>query len=184
MAPAYLFTCHPKAKAYPRPLMAALLGATTLLAGCTSVTSAPPGTPLDQVAAQFGAPTLQCTDRDGLHRAVWSQQPMGQFAWASTIDGQGRIDTIQPVLTDEHFQVLKTGTWTAAQVRCEFGPPAIIDTAGLPGSQQVVWSYRYKQDHVWNSLMYVFMGQNGDQVTKFHPGPDPMYDHDRMFPRF
>jgi hypothetical protein len=30
----------------------------------------------------------------------------------------------------------------------------------------------------------VFLGPHGDRVTKFHPGPDPMYDRDKMFPRF
>ena len=100
------------------------------------------------------------------------------------MDAQGRVQGVEPILTDEHFQVLKQGEWTADQVRCEFGPPAIIDTAGLPNVRQIVWSYRYKQDHVWNSLMYVFMGRDGDRVTKFHPGPDPMYDREVMFPRF
>jgi hypothetical protein len=32
--------------------------------------------------------------------------------------------------------------------------------------------------------MYVFMGPQGDRVTKFHPGPDPMFDKELMFPRF
>jgi hypothetical protein len=31
--------------------------------------------------------------------------------------------------------------------------------------------------------MYVFMGRDGAQVTKFHPGPDPMYDQDSQLPR-
>ncbi len=28
--------------------------------------------------------------------------------------------------------------------------------------------------------MYVYLGRNGDRVTHFHPGPDPMYDPDRF----
>lgn len=169
---------------HPRLLLASVAaGASLLLAGCANIAATPAGTPLTQVTAQFGAPTLQCTDRQGQQRAVWSRQPFGQYAWGATVDAQGRVGPIQPILTDEHFQVLKQGVWTADQVRCEFGPPAIIDTAGLPDVRQIVWSYRYKQDHVWNSLMYVFMGRNGDQVTKFHPGPDPLYDRDNEWPR-
>ena len=166
-----------------RPLIRGLL-ATSIglgLTGCANLAATPPGTPLDQVTAQFGTPTLQCVDRDGRDRVVWSQQPYGQYAWGATLDAQGRVEGVEPILTDEHFQVLKQGAWTAEQVRCEFGPPAIVDSAGLPNVREVVWSYRYKQDHVWNSLMYVFMGPDGNQVTKFHPGPDPMYDRDRMF---
>ena len=166
-----------------RPLCRGLLstGIALGLTACANLAATPPGTPLGQVAAQFGTPTLQCVDRDGQDRAVWSQQPYGQYAWGTTLDAQGRVQGVEPILTDEHFQVLKQGVWTAEQVRCEFGPPAIVDTAGLPNVREVVWSYRYKQDHVWNSLMYVFMGPDGNQVTKFHPGPDPMYDRDRMF---
>jgi len=159
-------------------------GAALWLAGCANIAATPPDTPLAQVTAQFGTPTLQCTDRDGHDRVIWSQQPFGQYAWGATVDAQGRVQQIEPVLTDAHFEVLKKGVWTAEQVQCEFGPPAIVDTAGLPNVRQIVWSYRYKQDHVWNSLMYVFMGPNGDQVTKFHPGPDPMYDQPEFGPRF
>ena len=160
-----------------------MAGVTLWLAGCASITATPPGTPLAQVTAQFGAPTLECTDRQGHDRVIWSQQPLGQYAWGATVDAHGRVQGIEPILTDEHFQVLKQGVWTAEQVRCEFGPPALIDSAGLPSVRQIVWNYRYKQDHVWDSLMYVFMGPDGRQVTKFHPGPDPMYNHEDVFPR-
>lgn len=158
-------------------------GAGLWLGGCANIAATPPGTPLSQVTARFGAPTLKCVDRQGRNRVVWSRQPLGQYAWGATVDAQGRVQGVEPILTDAHFQALKQGEWTADQVRCEFGPPAIIDTAGLPNVRQIVWSYRYKQDHVWNSLMYVFMGPDGRQVTKFHPGPDPMYDREDVFPR-
>ncbi|CDM23450.1 hypothetical protein [Castellaniella defragrans] len=175
-----MFSC-PRMRTLIRSALAT--GAGLWLAGCASIAATPPGTPLAQVSAQFGAPTLQCTDRQGRNRVVWSQQPLGQYAWGATVDAGGLVQGIEPILTDEHFQVLKQGEWTADQVRCEFGPPAIVDTAGLPSVRQIVWSYRYKQDHVWNSLMYVFMGPDGTRVTRFHPGPDPMYDREDAYPR-
>ena len=175
---------YPCQRPQPRAWGLLAASATLWLAGCAQIAATPPGTPLTQVTAQFGAPTLHCVDRQGHDRVIWSQQPLGQYAWGATVDAQGRVQGIAPILTDEHFQVLNHGVWTADQVRCEFGPPAIIDTAGLPNVRQVVWSYRYKQDHDWNSLMYVFMGRDGNQVTKFHPGPDPLYDRARMSPRF
>src|SRR3546814_15109841 len=73
------------------------------------------------------------------------------------------------MLTGAHLKVLAKGAWTADQVRCEFGPPAQIDQVGLPSVRQVVWSYRYKQSGVWNSLMYVYIGRAGQCVTRFHP---------------
>lgn len=154
------------------------------LAGCADIAKTPPDTPLAQVEARFGAPTLQCTGRNGQQRVIWSQQPLGQYAWGTDLGPGGTVKAIEPILTDEHFEVLRQGTWTQAQVRCEFGPPAIIDSVGLPSVRQLVWSYRYRQDHVWNSLMFVYFGHDGARVTGFNPGPDPMYDHDRNFMNF
>ncbi|HUH39938.1 MAG TPA: hypothetical protein VL024_03605 [Castellaniella sp.] len=148
------------------------------LAGCANIAAVAPDTPLDQVQAQFGTPTLQCISRSGAQRVIWSQQPFGQYAWGSDLDAQRRVIQIEPVLTDAHFKVLASGVWSPDQVRCEFGPPAQIDSVGLPSVRQIVWNYRYRQDGVWNSLMFVFFGNDGQQVTKFHPGPDPMYLQD------
>ncbi|MER1966117.1 hypothetical protein [Castellaniella sp. GW247-6E4] len=164
--------------------LALIAGSGMALGACANIAATPPGTPIDQVQAQFGAPTLTCTSRAGKPRAIWSQQPYGQFAWGSDLTSDGRVERIEPVLTDAHFKVLAEGTWTPEQVRCEFGPPAQIDTAGLPSVRQIVWNYRYRQDGVWNSLMFVFFGRDGAQVTKFHPGPDPMYLQDDRSPRF
>ncbi len=152
-----------------------IVGAGLALGACANIAATPPGTPLDQVQAQFGAPTLTCTSRAGQPRAIWSQQPFGQFAWGSDLTPDGRVQRIEPVLTDTHFKVLAEGEWTPEQVRCEFGPPAKIDTVGLPSVRQIVWNYRYRQEGVWNSLMFVFFGRDGARVTQFHPGPDPMY---------
>ncbi|HUH88666.1 MAG TPA: hypothetical protein VL003_11560 [Pusillimonas sp.] len=160
----------------------AVLSSFLLLQGCTSITTASPGTPLTQVEAEFGRHNYSCPLPDGGRRVIWSRQPFGQFAWGTNVDAQGRVGQITQLLTDQHFRVLNEGSWTDEQVLCEFGPPAEIDAVGMPSVRQVVWSYRYQQDGVWNSLMYVYMGPDGKQVTRFHPGPDPMYDPDRFMP--
>lgn len=137
-----------------------------------------PGTPYTQVVARYGRPDLLCPLAGGGQRAVWTSQPMGHYAWGTDVDAEGRIGHMQALLTDQHFRSKLVIGWTSGQVRCEFGPPAIIDGTGLPGRTAVVWSYRYLQDGVWNSLMYVYMGPNGDHVTSHNPGPDPAYEHD------
>jgi len=159
----------------------AALAATGLLAACANLAQVPPGTPLADVEAQFGRHNFGCERPDGGQRVIWTQQPYGQYAWGANVGPDGRVDQVQPILTDAYFKRLATGTWTAEQVRCEFGPPADISEVGLPNVRQVVWAYRYKQSGVWNSLMYVYLGRNGDRVTRFHPGPDPMYDEDRRW---
>lgn len=161
--------------------LAGALFAIGMLGACANMADTPAGTPLSQVTSQYGQATYSCSAKDGEKRLIWSQQPYGQYAWGTNVNAAGNTDRIMPLLTDEHFRVLQTGTWTPEQVRCEFGPPAEITTVGLPSSTQIVWSYRYRQASVWNSLMYVYFGTDGQKVTRVHPGPDPMYDPESLW---
>lgn len=154
-----------------------------LLAACASPKSIPPGTPLAQAEAQIGRPNYSCQLDDGRQRVIWSGQPFGQFAWGTNINPDGSIEGMEALLTDKNFRKLAQGTWTPEQVQCEFGPPAEKAGVGLPSSIQIVWSYRYQQDGVWNSMMHVYFGTDGKRVTRFHPGPDPMYE-ERRWPFF
>ncbi|MBP6018665.1 MAG: hypothetical protein KA735_04175 [Burkholderiaceae bacterium] len=163
----------------PKRLLPAL--AMLALAGCTTMADLPAGTPLNEIQAKYGPPSTVCPTPDGEQHLIWSTQPNGQYAWGTTINAQGQTGPVVPILTDAHFRLLAQGTWTEDQVICEFGQPAEISTVGLPGSSQKVFSYRYRQSGAWNSLMYVYFDRYSGQVTRFHPGPDPMYDdRDRL----
>lgn len=164
-------------KSYLLPLLLACAA----LAGCAAPTAIPPGTQLAQAVAQIGRPNYSCTLEDGRQRVIWSRQPFGQFAWGTNVNADGSITGIEALLTDRNFQKLAQGTWTPEQVQCEFGPPAEKGGVGLPSVRQTVWSYRYQQDGVWHSLMHVYFGYDGKKVTRFHPGPDPMFE-ERRFP--
>ena len=157
-------------------LVAAILATA---AGCAQIAGVKPGTPLTVVEKHFGAPTTICPTADGTKRAIWSQQPMGEFAFATTIDSESRVGEFEQVLTDQSFEKLGQGVWTPEQVLCEFGPPEKIDKVGLPGDLKIVWSYRYRQNGVWYSLMYVFFGTDGKAVTQFFAGPDPMFEYNK-----
>ena len=173
-----------KIAAFRSSLRAGAAGmALCLLGACANMAQTPPGTPISQVEAKFGQPNYSCPLPDGGRRMIWTMQPFGQHAWGTNVGADGRTDKIVPLLTDQHFEVLRQGTWTPQQVLCEFGPPAEKDGVGLPGEIKIVWSYRYLQSGVWNSLMYVYFGVDGSYVTRFHPGPDPMYE-ERRFPFF
>ena len=154
----------------------ALAGALALVAGCAQLTDVPPGARIGDVYAQFGQPQVQCPLPGGGERVVWTQQPMGQYAWGANVSADGRVDQVSPVLTSENFAKLNTGRWTPDRLTCEFGPPAFIDQVGMPSVREYVWNYRFREAGVWNSLMYVYMGRDGQAVTRFHPGPDPMYE--------
>ena len=148
-----------------------VLAAALTLTACAQLQSVPAGTPVSQVEKQFGKPTTVCTNNDGTQRMIWTLQPLGQYAYGSFISKEGNIVAMKQLLTDEHFAVLGKGKWTAQQVTCEFGPPANTDSVGK--GNEIVWAYRYKQSDVWASMMYVYMGADGKEVTHFHPGPDP-----------
>lgn len=152
---------------------------TLALAGCTSMANMPAGSTLAAVEAKYGKPGTVCARDGGSQHLVWSTQPFGQYAWGTTVNAQGVTDRIIPVLTNENFQQLASGDWTEAQVMCEFGPPAEISSVGLPGSSHKVYSYRYKQSGAWNSMMHVYFDKYSGLVTRFHAGPDPLYE-----PRF
>ena len=146
------------------------------LGGCAQLQSTTPGTPVADVIKQFGKPTTTCRNPDDTERLVWSQQPFGRYAWGTNTSKDNPIGPFTQVLTDAHFDVLNTGTWSAERVQCEFGPPANIQ--GIAQGNEKVWAYRYMQFSAWQSMMYVYMGPDGNLANRHHPGPDPMFMRD------
>lgn len=162
-----------------RSLQALACSATALallaVAGCAQVQSTPAGTPFADVVAKFGQPTESCKNADGSTAVLWTQQPFGETAFGTTVGTNGTIGNFEQRLTDSSFERLRLGTWTPEQVLCTFGPPIKIERAGIAEKNEVVWSYRYMQASTWFSLMYVYLGPEGKQVTHFNPGPDPLH---------
>lgn len=150
-------------------------GALLTLGACASMRDIPPGTPLADVQARYGAPTVDCPQPDGTRTLVWSTQPMGQYAWASRVGPDGRLGAVEQILTDAAFKKVEIGVWNTEQLLCAFGPPADTSMVGLPSVRQNVWSYRYRQAGAWNSLMHVYLSDTG-VVQRMHPGPDPLYE--------
>ncbi len=164
----------------PGSRLAAGLFLASLLAGCANLADTPAGTPFDEVQAKFGSPDFSCTTQEGQKRVIWSMQPLGQYAWGTHVDDQGNVDEVVPILTTENFRKLDEGTWDADQVRCEYGPPAETGPVGLPSVRQEVWSYRFKENGAWNSLMHVYFDPETGEVTRHHAGPDPLYERERF----
>lgn len=151
--------------------------ALVLLAACGTMQDIPAGTSLSEVQSRYGTPTVDCPMPDGTRRLVWSTQPMGQQAWSTVATADGKVGRVEQILTDQAFGQVKVGVWTAEQLRCHFGPPAEKSVVGMPSVRSHVWSYRYQQSGVWNSLMHFYLSEDG-RVTRMHPGPDPMYEHE------
>ena len=79
--------------------------ALTGLAACANLAQVPPGTPYGEVLTQFGQPNFECPQAGGGRRVIWTQQPMGQYAWGTNVGTDGRVGQVVPLLTDAHFKV-------------------------------------------------------------------------------
>ena len=82
------------------------------------------------------------------------------------------------MLTGQKFATLKIGAATRDEVLRTLGRPAERSYLSLPDLE--VWSYRYKESGVWNSMMHIHFDRAGT-VRMMQNGPDPMYEEKRLF---
>ncbi len=155
-------------------LAAGLLAA---LAGCAAAALIA-GEPVESVKAKLGAPTA--VYREGAGQALeYATGPMGQRTYMAHIDGAGRLLRYEQVLTVEKFASLQLGVSTHDDVLRIVGRPAEHSYLALP--QLEVWSYRYKEAGVWDSMMHLHFDHAG-VLRLMQNGPDPMYEeHERSF---
>lgn len=143
-----------------------------LLAGCAMRTAPTPGDPLDVVQSKMGTPTAVYTD--GPSRTLeYATGPMGQFTWMAHLGPDGRLLSYEQVLTSEKFATIQIDRATKDQVLRTIGRPA--ERSHVAMNDYEVWSYRYKEAGVWNSLMHVHFDGQG-VVRQMMNAPDPMYE--------
>ena len=163
-----------------RKLPISILAAISLaLAGCAGLGGPPPapGDSADTVRLKLGQPTA--TYSAGPEQVLeYANGPMGQTTFMAHIGADGRLTTFEQVLTGEKFATLKVGTATRDDVLHTIGRPA--ERSYLPLRDFEVWSYRYKEAGVWNSMMHVHFDRAGI-VRMMQNGPDPMYEERRFF---
>ncbi|CAJ0687572.1 hypothetical protein LMG19089_00172 [Ralstonia edaphis] len=127
------------------------------------------------VQAQFGPPR-ETYPLDGGTRWLYPTKPYGQFTYAADFDAGGKLVAFKQVLSSLEFAQAKIGVWTRDDVLRHFGQP--VETAYFPRMERLVWSYRFKADDVWPSLMHFYFDPAGVlQLTQITP--DPLYDPDR-----
>lgn len=161
------------------------LGLAITLSACAGYRSVPTNATVMETLSIMGDANHICQRADGGQRFVWSRQPLGQYIYGADVGADGRlINGVQSVMTSENFRKLDSGRWSANDVLCEFGPPAETERLGLGEKREVIWSYRYKEANHWNKLLHIYLGPNGDYVTRWHTGPDPLYEREYFFPNF
>lgn len=149
------------------------------LAGCVGTLRTPPlpGDPLATVTAKFGTPTAVYPSPSG-QVLEYATGPMGQFTWMARMGPNGRLAAFEQVLSADGFGKIKIDSATKDDVLRSIGRPA--ETSYLPLPKLEVWSYRYKESGVWNSMMHVHFDRAGI-VRMMQNGPDPMYEEKRFF---
>lgn len=155
-------------------LKTAILILTLSLAGCAGFGRTPPsvGDSVDTVRLKLGKPTA--TYSAGSEQILeYATGPMGQYTWMARIGGDGRLASYEQVLTGQKFATIRIGSATKDDVLRTIGRPAEHSYLPLPDLE--VWSYRYKESGVWNSMMHVEFDRAGI-VRKMENGPDPMYE--------
>ncbi|WP_426174746.1 hypothetical protein [Massilia sp. TWR1-2-2] len=149
------------------------------VAGCASLSGPPllPGDSIDTVKLKLGTPTASYSA--GQEQLLeYATGPMGQTTWMAHIGADGRLTRLEQVLTGEKFATIKVGSATHEDVLRAVGRPA--EKSFLPLRDFEVWSYRYKEAGVWNSMMHVHFDRAG-VVQMMQNGPDPMYEERRFF---
>lgn len=143
------------------------------LAACANLGMPPvhPGQTEAEVVARLGPPTHVYPD--GASRLLeYMHGPMGQATELARIGPDGRLVTYEQVLTMHTFATIKVGEADKNSVLRTIGAPS--ETRYFPASRLEEWSYPFKENGVWDSLMAVYFDKAGI-VRKLQNGPDPNY---------
>jgi hypothetical protein len=133
----------------------------------------PVGAPLAEVTARLGQPNAVYPDPDGGQVLEYRGQPMGQVQHMARIGADGRLLSYDQVLTTENFARVQVALWTQDDILRHFGRPAEVARDRVEDGE--VWSYRYKEKGVWNSLMNVYFNRRG-VVLRMVRTADPRFD--------
>lgn len=140
------------------------------LAGCASmgVPAVTPGQSEAEIISTLGAPNAHYQEGDESILA-YVRGPWGQQTYMARLDANQRLKSYEQVLTTQKFATVKIGATTQRDILYTFGTPA--ETSYLSLSDLTVWTYRYKENGVWDSMMHVHFDRNGI-VRKMMNGPD------------
>jgi len=142
----------------------------------------PPAVSIGESEAELIAKRGQPTHRyqDGTDRLLeYATGPWGQRTYMARISADGRVASFEQVLTTQKFATIKVGEATKQDVLRIIGSPG--ETSYLSLSDLEVWSYPYRENEAWDSMMHVHFDRQGI-VRKMLNGPDPRLDPDDRFP--
>jgi len=139
-----------------------LLAAAILLGGCASYDGrglvAGQATQGD-VEALMGAPTERLKAADGDTLLFYSRQPFGREMHRVRLAPDGRLRSIEQMLTEANVAKLVPGTTTRAQLREMFGPP--YQTTTFERMQRETWTWTMFNANQFDFNLSVQMSPDG-----------------------
>lgn len=151
-----------------------------ILGACGAVIPAPVhvGDSEAELIAKRGQPAHRYMDGKD-HLLEYPTGPWGQRTYMARVSPDGRVISFEQVLTTQKFASIKVGDASKDDVLRTVGSPS--ETSYLSLTDLEVWSYPYKENGIWNSVMHVHFDRTGI-VRKMLNGPDLRFDPDRRFP--
>lgn len=160
-------------------LLARLLAAATLVGATACSTLFPEpiaiGDTEAEVLSKWGQPAGRYR-AEGIDSLAYPEGAFGQRTYMVRLGPEGRVISVEQVLTDEKFSIVKIGQTTQDEILRTFGPPQ--ETSYLPLKDYKVWTYAYKEAGRWDSLMHVHFDRSGT-VQMMLRTPDPRYEEGR-----
>ena len=152
----------------------------TMIGACSVLFPAPVniGDSEAELISKRGQPTNRY--QDGQDQLVeYALGPFGHKTYMARVGPNGKVISFEQVLTVQKFATLKVGEATKTDVLHTVGAPSEISY--LPRTDLEVWSYPYKENEVWNSIMHVHFDRAGI-IREMLNGPDLRFDPDAHFP--
>jgi outer membrane protein assembly factor BamE (lipoprotein component of BamABCDE complex) len=150
--------------------IAAGLLLTVAIVACSVPGSVKPGDTQDAVRSAAGRPTAVVALPDGGVRWQYSGQPYDQSVWNINMNAQGRVVSVEQMMSDEAFARIRSGKDTRADVLREFGQPA--ETFSFPMMDETAFMYRYFIHGGFYAAMFVYFDPQG-VVKRTETGMDP-----------
>lgn len=146
-----------------------------MLSGCINLNFPPfeAGATEDEIVSHIGRPTGRYHDGNTVlleyARGYW-----GQHTHMGRLGPDGRLVSWEQVLTDEKFGELVLGKSTKQDVLLKVGQPGEYTEIVLNNYE--VWTYHYKQEGVWDSVMHLMFDRMG-VLQRMESGLDLMYSN-------
>ncbi|WP_312565753.1 hypothetical protein [Comamonas sp.] len=137
---------------------AAMAAAGMVLTACMVPQWQKPGTPASAIHAGMGEPHVKVPLQGGGERWVYSRQPAGQQVYHMEFDAQQRLQKVEQVLDEAHFQRLQPGQDNRGSVFRYFGKPALVE--GVGNFKGDIWTYRIQQNGI-DRQAHVFIDPQG-----------------------